>query len=319
MVPFFRSRRSTPRPPVLRSLRLRKQDGVFRAEKLDDWRHHWREPYHLMLAIPWPGFVGLIAASYLALNLIFALLYLLDPGGIGGVPGGGPAGFAEAFFFSVQTLGSIGYGALHPASLWVNLVVTLEALGGLIFIAVTTGLAFARFSRSRARILFSAVATVEPWNGVPTLTFRIVNVRRNGILDGRMRLYLALEERSSEGFMLRRLLPLTLLRAESIHFQLMWTLMHTIDDQSPLQGHTPESLAARHGELLAAFQGVDETLQSPVHARWTYRPSDLRLNARFADIVVDEEDSRVLDFSRFNETVPCSDCGPQAATSSGSR
>ncbi|MFS6826902.1 ion channel [Cyanobium sp. ATX-6F1] len=304
---------------MLRSLRLRKQDGVFRAEKLDDWRHHWREPYHLMLAIPWPGFVGLIAASYLALNLAFALLYLLDPGGIGGVPGGGPAGFAEAFFFSVQTLGSIGYGVLHPASLWVNLVVTLEALGGLIFIAVTTGLAFARFSRSRARILFSEVATIEPWNGVPTLTFRIANVRRNGILDGRMRLYLALEELSSEGFRLRRLVPLTLLREQSIHFQLMWTLMHTIDDQSPLQGHTAESLAARHGELLVAFQGVDETLQSPVHARWTYRPGDLRLNARFADIVVDDEDSRVLDFSRFNETVPCSDCGDQAATSSGSR
>ncbi|WP_254940022.1 ion channel [Cyanobium sp. Morenito 9A2] len=304
---------------MLRSLRLRKQDGVFRAEKLDDWRHHWREPYHLMLAIPWPGFVGLIAASYLVLNLVFALLFLLDPGGIGGVPGGGPAGFAEAFFFSVQTLGSIGYGVLHPASLWVNLVVTLEALGGLIFIAVTTGLAFARFSRSRARILFSTVATVEPWNGVPTLTFRIANVRRNGILDGRMRLYLALEELSSEGFRLRRLVPLTLLREQSIHFQLMWTLMHTIDDQSPLQGHTAESLAARHGELLAAFQGVDETLQSPVHARWTYRPADLRLNARFADIVVDDEDSRVLDFSRFNETVPCSACADQAATNSGSR
>jgi inward rectifier potassium channel len=297
---------SNSRAPVPRSLRLQRQDGGgFRAEKLDTWRHHWREPYHLMLAVPWPGFLLLIAASYLLLNVAFALLFLLDARGIGGVPEGTVAGFSEAFFFSVQTLGSIGYGVLHPASLAINLLVTLEALVGLVFIAVTTGLAFARFSRSRAQILFSEVATIQPWNGVPTLTFRIANVHRHSILEGRLRAFLALEERSSEGFLMRRMLPLALHRDQSILFQLMWTVMHPIDAASPLHGHTPETIAERHGELVVAFQGMDETVQGPVHARWTYRPADLRLNARFADIVVDREDSRELDFSRFHQTVSC--------------
>jgi len=225
------------------------------------------------------------------------------------VPEGTVAGFPEAFFFSVQTLGSIGYGVLHPASLTINLLVTLEALVGLVFIAVTTGLAFARFSRSRARILFSEVATIQPWNGVPTLTFRIANVHRHSILEGRLRAFLALEEESSEGFMMRRMVPLALHRDQSIHFQLMWTVMHPIDAASPLHGLTPESIAARHGELVVAFQGMDETVQGPVHARWTYRPADLRINARFADIVVDREDSRELDFSRFHQTVSCGEPG----------
>lgn len=311
----LRRRLQRRRGPVLRSLHLRREaGGGFRAEQLDDWRQHWREPYHLMLAVPWPGFLLLIAASYLLLNVAFALLFLLDADGIGGLPEGRVAGFPEAFFFSVQTLGSIGYGVLHPASLPINLLVTLEALVGLMFIAVTTGLAFARFSRSRARILFSEVATIQPWNGVPTLTFRIVNVHRHSILDARIKAFLVLEEESSEGFMMRRMLPLALQRDQSILFRLMWTVMHPIDATSPLHGHTQESIAARQGELVVAFQGTDETVQGPVHARWTYRTADLRLNARFVDIVVDREESRELDFSRFHQTVSCGEPGLRPPT-----
>ena len=194
------------------------------------------DPNHLLLAAPWPAFLGLITLAYLALNLLFAALYRLDAAGIGGVPGGGPAGWSHAFFFSVQTLGSIGYGVLHPRpeSSLVNLLVTAESLTGLLFIALTTGLAFARFSRTTARIRFSEVATVHRYNGVPTLMFRLANERFNTILEARLRLFLARDERSAEGQTMRRLVPMRLTRGESIAFLVAWTAMHPIDEGSQI-------------------------------------------------------------------------------------
>ncbi len=191
------------RQPI-RSVRLSQRGGMLHVEERQGWHRHWREPYRFMLAIPWPGFLLSIAASYLLLNLAFTLLYALDLDGIGGAPDGQRLTVLDAFFFSVQTLGSIGYGVLHPSSLWVNLVVTVEAFFGLLFIAVTTGLAFARFSRSRARLRFSRVATIEPWQGHPTLTFRVANVRQNSLVDGRIRASLAMNELSG-GRRMRRL------------------------------------------------------------------------------------------------------------------
>jgi inward rectifier potassium channel len=260
-----------------------------------------------MLAVPWPGFLLSIAGSYIILNLIFAALVSLDLDGIGGIPAGRRASLLDAFFFSVQTLGSIGYGVLHPTSLWVNIVVTVEALFGLLFIAITTGLAFARFARSRAQLRFSSVATIEPWQGYPTLTFRVANVRQNSLVDGRIRVSLALDDFLGQGRMMRRVMPLPLIRDQSITFQLMWTVMHRIDVDSPLHGISIDDLRRRHAEILVAFQGIDEILLSPVHFRCTYTPSDLRPDERFHDMVImDGPDSICLDFSRFDETEPIS-------------
>lgn len=289
----------------IRSVRLRRQGGVFKAEHLQRWHRHWREPYRFMLAIPWPGFLLAIAASYLLLNLAFTLLYALDLGGIGGVPAGQQATLLDAFFFSVQTLGSIGYGMLHPSSLWVNLVVTVEAFFGLLFIAVTTGLAFARFSRSRARLQFSRLATIEPWQEVPTLTFRVASVRQNSLVDGRIKASLVIDEPCPEGRTMRRIVPLPLVRDQSITLQLMWTVMHRINADSPLHGLGQEELERRHGEILVAFQGIDEILLAPVHFRCSYGVGDLRFGERFRDMVrMDGPDSLCLDFSRFDETEP---------------
>lgn len=289
----------------IRSVRLRRQGGVLRAEEFQRWHRHWREPYRFMLAIPWPGFLLVIAASYLLVILAFMLLYALDLGGIGGVPPGQTATLADALFFSVQTLSTIGYGLLHPTSLWVNLVVTAEAFVGLLFIAITTGLAFARFSRSRARLQFSRVATIEPWQGWPTLTFRVASVRQNSLVDGRIKAALSLDEDCGAGRTMRRIVPLQLVRDESITFQLMWTVMHRIDASSPLHGLGPEDLERGHGEILVAFQGIDEILLAPVHFRCSYAAGDLRFNARFRDMVqLDGADGVVLDFSAFDATEP---------------
>ena len=299
------SQRREPSPPSAPPLRLQKHGGIFTAVNPSDWLRHWRHPNHLMLAVPWPGFFGLIAAGYLLLNLLFALLYWLDPHGIAGVAGE-TTSFLEAFFFSVQTLGSIGYGAFHPSSLFTHLVVTVESLLGLIVIALTTGMAFSRFSRSTARILFSEVATVHDYDGQPTLMFRLANERRKTILEATVQAYLAIDERTTEGHRMRRLHPLVLNRDRSPLFLLTWTLMHPINDRSPLRGRTARDLAAGEAEILVSFRGIDETLERPIYAHHNYPISRVLFGEGFVDMMQEEEgQGQRIDFANFNRTHPC--------------
>ncbi len=227
------------------------------------------------LALPWPAFLLLIAGLFLAINLLFAALHRLDPAGISG--GALPrASFAEAFFFSVQTLGSIGYGVLHPVGLYANVLVTLESLCGLLFVAITTGLAFARFARSTARIRFSESVVVFAYNGQPTLCFRLANERGNSIREARLRAFLAVDEISREGHRLRRLRPLALQRDEGV-----------------------------------AFSGVDETIERPVHARAHWPVDHLRYGFSFADILEDHAGGvgvgppRRINWAAFDRIRPC--------------
>ncbi|WP_371734004.1 ion channel [Synechococcus sp. CCY 9618] len=226
----------------------------------------------------------------------------------------GRARFDEAFFFSVQTLASIGYGVLHPTSLTVHLLVTVEAFLGLIFIALTTGLAFARFARSSARIRFSEVATEQTCNGVPTLMFRIASERRNTILEARLQAVLAIDERSAEGLWMRRLHRLPLVREQGATFLPTWTAMHVIDAASPLHGLGAADLAAANAEVLVAFRGIDETMERPVHARHACASPQLAFDCCFVDLVKHHGDGRRIDFSRFNLAVACPPPGSAPAT-----
>ncbi len=297
--------RRFPRSGAPRPIRLLSHGGILAAVNPADWIHHWRHPNHLMLAVSWPVFFGLVASGYLVLNLIFASLYWLDRQGIGGVAGGRTS-FGEAFFFSVQTLGSIGYGALYPVTLPTNLLVTLESLVGLVFIALVTGLAFSRFSRSTARIQFSDVATVHAYNGQPTLTFRMANVRRNTILDAHIQAYLAIDEYTLEGRRMRRLHPMTMSRDRSPLFLLTWTAMHPIDSNSPLHGLTVDELAAQHAELLISFRGIDEILDRSIYAHHNYAFSQVLYDHDFVDMMQEDDDQgRCFDFVNFNRTQGC--------------
>ncbi|MFB2770742.1 ion channel [Pelatocladus sp. BLCC-F211] len=295
-----RSQKPQQRP--LPKVHIKIQDGRFEISGMNVWYSHWRDPYHLLLTIPWPGFLALIAFSYVTTNALFALAYLAGGDCIANAR---PGYFLDAFFFSVQTLASIGYGAMYPKTAYANLIVTIEAMMGLVGIAVMTGLAFARFSRPTARVIFSRVAVIAPHNGVPTLMFRTGNKRRNQILEAQLRVYLMRDEVTTEGYFIRRLHELNLIRSQTPSFTLSWTAMHPIDESSPLYGMTPESLAATKSAIVVSLSGIDETVIQVLHARQTYAAHEILWNNQFVDIFYHTSDGhRYIDYNYFHDVVP---------------
>ncbi len=262
-------------------------------------RDAWRDGYHVLLTMPTVAFVGVMAAAFLTINGVFALLYMIDEGGITNAR---PGSFEDAFFFSVQTLGTLGYGVLAPKSFVANLIATLETFVGLFNLAIATGLLFARISRPTARIMFSNLAVVTPFDGVPTLMFRAANRRRNLVIEAEVTVTLVHDVTTREGGMLRRFDDLAVLRARSPMFFLTWQVMHPIDENSPLYGETTQSLIDKRAEILVVMKGIDETFVSTIHARTSYTPDEIMWRARLADIfTVDEHGMRAIDFRRFHE------------------
>ena len=258
--------------------------------------------YHLALRLPWWIFLLGGVALYGAANAVFALSYLLQPGAIANAQ---PGSFWDAFFFSVQTMATVGYGQMSPATFYANLVVTIETAVGLMFLALATGLVFARFSRPTARMLFSEVAVIGPHNGMPTLSLRLANQRRNQILQAEVAVTLLRDERTQEGVLIRRFYDLRLARYRTPVFAMTFTVMHQIDRDSPLYGVTAASLEADNAELIVTATGIDETIAQRVHARTSYLPHEIRWDHRFVDVIGWTDDgSRIIDYRRFHDTVP---------------
>jgi inward rectifier potassium channel len=282
---------------------IKQQDGRLNIVGMGKWYSYWRDPYHLLLTIPWSGFLALTVLGYLVANTLFALAYLA---GGDGIENARPGNFFDAFFFSVQTMASIGYGAMHPRTTYANAVVTVEALVGLMGLAMGTGLMFARFSQPTARVIFSHVAVITPYNGVPTLMFRAANQRRNQILEAQMRVRLMRDEVSVEGQFMRRVYDLNLVRSQNPMFSLSWTAMHPIDQQSPLYGTTPEALDEAETSLVVTLSGLDETVSQSIYSRYTYVSRDILWNMRFVDIVSKTDGgNRFVDYSRFTMSCLC--------------
>ena len=295
------------RPRRLPKVRIHIRDGRSRLFGVGSWHSYWRDPYYLMLTVPWPGFVVITVGVYAIANAVAALLFLL--GGEGTILNAQSGSFSDAFFFSVQTSASIGYGVMSPGSTYAHLLVTLEAIISLIGIAVLTGLAYARFSRPTAQVMFSKVAVISKFVGAPTLMFRAANERRNQILEAHMRLYLAIDE-DLEGRMMRRFYELGLQRDRNPSFVLTWTALHSIDTNSPLYGLDQATLLRGNMALIVSLTGIDQTVAQAIHTRHTYYASDLLWNHDFKDIIhaVPEEDVqdpdaviRYIDFSDFHE------------------
>src|SRR5262245_8799429 len=261
----------------------------------------FRDAYHALLKMPWWGAIGLIVLAFLVINALFALVYME----IGGIGNAERDSFLDAFFFSVQTIGTIGYGAMFPATRLANFVVLVELVVGILFTALSTGLIFVRFSQTRGRILFSKCAVISPMDGVPTLMIRLGNERRNAIYDAEMHLNLVRTRRTAEGQPFYRFENLKLVRQRAPTLMQSWTILHRIDETSPLRGTTPESLAGVEAELEVALSGVDDTSLLPVHGRYTYEHFTIYWGARLADVLTEAPDGNlVLDLRKFHDVVP---------------
>ena len=288
--------------------RLLNRDGTFNVVRSGlGWLESFA-PFHQLLTTSWPGFLGLAGALYLILNLVFAVAYVAcGPDALLG-PGSAMLGaqFSQAFFFSIQTFATIGYGQIGPNGLAANLVVTLEALVGLMYQALATGLLFARFARPTASVLFSRRAIVGPYNNSQGLMFRIVNRRRNEIIQLEAQVLFSAVEPDNRGSMVRRYSLLPLERNKVTFFPLSWTIVHPIDGASPLAGKTPEELAHAEAEILVLLSGIDEAFEQTVHARSSYRAEEIVWNARFQSMFL-PADARArvsVDISRVHEIEP---------------
>jgi inward rectifier potassium channel len=265
-------------------------------------QNFWTDLYHRSMTVYWPVFFGTAAAIFVILNAAFAFLYWLGDEPIANVFGNHPIGL---FYFSVETLATVGYGDMHPQTHYGHAVATVEIFTGMSFLAVMTGLIFARFSLPRARFLFAEHPVVTIHQGQPTLMIRVANARNNTISQATARLWLFRLETTLEGTKLRRYHELLLDRHEHPMFMLSWSLFHTIDETSPLYRMTADDLAAVEGSFALNVSGIDDVSAQHLHARQVYSHRDIRWKHRYRDITGTSKQGRLsIDYAMFHETVP---------------
>ncbi|HEY0525980.1 MAG TPA: ion channel [Stellaceae bacterium] len=270
--------------------------------RIGEHRPGWRDVYHALLTVRWRWFLLLVLLGAVAANAGFATLYLLMDGGIEGAQ---PGSFSDAFYFSVQTMSTVGYGTMHPRSHIANLLASAEAMLGMTGFALGAAVMFARLSRPNARILFSRVAVIGTHEGRPALMFRAANQRYNHILQATVFVTLIRTETTAEGEQMRRFHELPLVHAQTPVFTLPWTIIHHIDEGSPLSGATPASLAAAETEIIVLLAGIDDAFSQTVHARKSYIAGEVLWGMRFADVLTRTDAGRIrIDFRRFHDTLP---------------
>ncbi len=259
----------------------------------------FQDLYHYLMTVSWPRLFAAIGAFFLVFDFLFGCLYHLQPGSVANLS---PPGFAGAFFFSVETLATVGYGEMHPYSLYGHIVSMVEVFVGLMMLALVTGLMFARFSRPRARFLFARYAVVRPVDGRRTLMFRAANARQNVVQEASARLRMIRDEVTREGLELRRITDLTLVREQHPAFFIGWTIMHVIDESSPLAAESDESLQRSSATFVLSLSGTDETTGHTLMARGNYDAAAILWNKAFRDVLDVNEDGVVLfDYTQFHE------------------
>src|SRR5271165_3820108 len=291
-------RRTAHRPVGRRLIKIGAREVVTEGNV----RPIFRDLFHHFMTVGWPRLFGTLAAFFLGFDLLFGFLYHLVPGCIANLS---PPGFAGDFFFSVETLATVGYGDMHPQTFYGHLIAMIEIFVGLMSMALITGLMFARFSRPQARFLFTRNAVVRPIDGKRTLLFRAANQRQNVVQDASARLRMLRDEVTEEGFRIRRVIDLPLLRSQHPMFVLGWTIMHVIDDTSPLSTETGESLQQSNAAFVLSLSGTDENTGQVLMARAEYSGADIRWNSTFHDILEEAEDGTLhLDYSKFHDVEP---------------
>jgi inward rectifier potassium channel len=254
--------------------------------------------YHYAMMVGWLRLFATIIAFFLLFDVLFGCLYHLAPDCIANLS---PPGFLGDFFFSVETLATVGYGEMHPQTLYGHTIAMIEIFTGLLMLALITGLMFARFSRPRARFLFSRHGVVRPIDGKLTLMFRAANERQNIVQDASAQLRMLRNDVTSEGFRLRRIIDLPLVRSQHPVFSLGWNIMHIIDDASPLRHETSKTLDDREVIFILSLSGTDETTGQVLKARGEYPAEALRWNATFRDILEQDGSTLRIDYGKFHD------------------
>lgn len=286
--------------------RLLNRDGSFNVEREGLSLIRATSPYHRMLTIPWSQFHLLIILFFVVFNGTFAAAYLLcGEGALRGALGTTPLErFLDAFFFSVQTSTTIGYGHMSPVGLATNIVVSLEVMTGLMGFALATSLVFARFSRPIARIIFSENAIIAPYRGITALEFRMINARSNQLIQLEIKVLLSRME-THDGILIRRFHELSLERSQVMFFPLNWTVVHPIDKSSPLHGVTREEFLEGDPEIMILLTGIDETFSQTVHARSSYKGEEIVWGAKFSDMYQRSEGGVIsVDLQRLHAFQP---------------
>ena len=283
-------------------------DNSFEFLKLNTTGWDWRDLYHWLLTLNWPKFAAFLFGTYVVLNLFFAVFYCLGGACVEGMPAGS---FPNAFFFSVETLATVGYGHMYPATVYAHLVATVEIMVGMFGTAVMTGLIFVRFSRPAARLLFSRVLVLSNFDGQPALMLRVANARRQSMVRAEFRLMMARHEPTLEDPTMYRFHALPLQINHMVIFPAAITVRHLIDERSPLHGATPEVLAKCGARFMASVECIDKVIQSPVQNERVYSAKDVRFGERFVEIYGDEQDGlRRVDYSRLHDTEPVAEVLP---------
>lgn len=266
-------------------LRFLNRDGSFNVVRTGIRRFSTLNLYHFLLTMSWKVFLGLVLLLYFLSNVVFGLIYssfgeraLVDTSSA-------PFEnlFVRGFFFSVQTFATIGYGTIHPIGFVPNLFVTIESYYSLLANALITGLVFARFSRPTAKILFSDTAVVAPYRGITGFMFRVVNSRKNQLIEINAQVsFSRFVER--DGKVTRKFDLLRLEREKVAFFPLSWTIVHPIDEKSPMFAMTAEDFRRAEAEILILLSATDETFAQIVHTRSSYKAGEIKFGYKFANL-----------------------------------
>jgi inward rectifier potassium channel len=288
------------RAPVLPPTALVRWGDPDAIDRIGWRRRPFSDAAHAMLSAPWWKTMVVFLVFYLFVNTLFAVAYMV----LGGVENARPGSFSDAFFFSIQTLATIGYGKMAPIGTAAHILVAIEALLGVLSVTMLTGLMFAKFARPTARVMFSRNAVIGTYDGKPALMFRMANERANQIVEANLKVIVVRDETTREGMSLRRMHDVKLTRANSALFALTWMAIHEITPDSPLHGATPESLIEQGAQIVIALIGFDDTFSQTIHARHAYLPEEIVFNARLADIItVSPRGRRQVDYTRFHDVV----------------
>jgi inward rectifier potassium channel len=286
-------------------IRLRPRvDATPAIKAIGAHRAPWDDMFHSVLTMPWWQFFAAIGGIFVAMNMVFAFLYWVDPGCVGNVPDHGSR-FEQLFYFSVQTMATIGYGGMLPLTRYGNLLVVFESVVGTLTTALITGLTFAKFARPTARVLFAEKLVVSTRDGVPHLMVRMANWRRNTVVEARLKIMLLRSHTTREGELMRIPVELPLVRDTTQLFWLTWTAMHRIDEKSPLHG--PDAMTILRGEdaqIFLSFQGLDATMGQTIHASYRYALDDIVWGHRYRDVLKTQGDVREINYRHFHEVEP---------------